>query len=418
MKIRVIFLFLLCAVLLCGCAERQEDTYTQLEAPGTVGTEQESAAPQEPADAQEEETAEVESAESQTEPEQDTGSESEAAAEPAGPVIETIDGCTYADGVLTVVNNPPHAAVVLTIDMSGTMYRNKMDGKRYVDVAKAKALEFVEQYADSAAGLNAKRMLSVVCFDTDAKIQQNWIDVSTAAGLSAAKAAINGIKVADNGSASSNQVCTNFDGGVILSRNLLKQDTVSDIDRCFTIILSDGAPTVTVNSDTDAVGTIQSSFWGNQLDAHGKKYPNARCGGGWTHPAEVESTLKYLATGKNNLADLTCSYINADGEEKEGIFIVGVGGLMNFKLFYDAVYGTSNGTRTSDVKKKPAAFNNVEALADYSQAEIMKLTTGDWMGILAEKVGGTYESATNTAALQAEFTNILNAIKDTTTPMK
>jgi len=319
---------------------------------------------------------------------------------------------TYANGVLKVVNHPPHAAVVLTIDMSGTMYRNKMDGKRYVDVAKAKAVEFAQQYAATASN-NGKRMLSVVCFDTDAKVQQNWIDVSSAAGLKTAVTAINSIKVADNGKASSNQVCTNFDGGVILSRNLLKQDAVKNVDRCFTIILSDGAPTVTVNQDTDTVGTIKSSFWGNQLRADGTKYQNARAGGGWTHPAEVDRTWTYL----KGLEELTYDY-TVNGEEKEGIFIVGVGGLMNFKLFNDAINGTSNGTRTSDVKKKAAAFNYVDALQGYSQAQILKLTTGDWMGILADRVGGTYESATNTKALQAEFTNILNAIKDTTTPAK
>ena len=319
------------------------------------------------------------------------------------------------DGNLVVANHPPHAAVVLTIDMSGTMYRNKMGGKRYVDVAKEKALTFLAQYAASANN-NGKRMLSVVCFDTDAKVQQNWIDVSTASGLAAAQKAIKAIKVADNGKASSNQVCTNFDGGVILARNLLKQDAVKDVDRCFAIILSDGAPTVTVNSDTNTVGTIKSSFWGNQnWTVNGKtvKYQNARCGGGWTHPAEVAKTLTYM----NGLKDLTCKYTDANGQEKEGIFIVGVGGEMSVKLFNDAVYGTSNGSRTSDVKKKPAAFNNIDALAGYTQSQIMKLTTGDWMGILAGKVGGTYESVTNATALQNQFTSILTSIKDTTTPI-
>jgi len=315
------------------------------------------------------------------------------------------------DGDLVVVNHLPHAAVVLTIDMSGTMYRYKMNGKRYVDVAKAKAVEFVNEYAASGSE-DAKRMLAVVCFDTDAKVQQNWIDVSTASGLATAVKSIKAIKVADNGSASSNQVCTNFDAGVILTRNLLKQDAVKNVDRCFNILLSDGAPTVTVNSDTDTVGTIKSSFWGNQLDATGKKYQNARAGGGWTHPAEVSQTLTYL----NGVKDLTCSY-TVNGEKKEGIFIVGVGGQMSVKLFNDAVYGTSNGTRTSDVKKKPAAFNNVDALQGYTQAQILKLTTGDWMGILADRVGGTYASAANTTALNTEFTNIINAIKDTTTPL-
>lgn len=329
-------------------------------------------------------------------------------------VNETKSAYLNEEGAVEVVNRPGHAAVVLTIDMSGTMYRNKMSGKRYVDVAKAKALEFTEQYAESTNSDAEKRMLAVVCFDTDAKIKQTWVDVSTEEGLATAISAINGLKVADNGSASSNQVCTNFDAGVILSRNLLKEDILSDIDRCFAIILSDGAPTVTVNEDTSTVGTIKSSFWGRQLDGYGNIYQNARYGGGWTHPAEVAQTLSYMATGNNTLADQTCAY-ESDGETKEGIFIVGVGGLMNFKLFNDAVYGTSNGTRSVDVKRNPNAFDDVEALQGYTSDQIMALTTGDWMGILAEKTGGTYVSATDADALSAEFNEILEVIRSTTT---
>jgi len=308
----------------------------------------------------------------------------------------------------------PDAAVVLTIDMSGTMYRNKMDGQRYVDVAKAKATDFVNQFASSATEPDVKRMLAVVCFDTDAKIQQNWIDVSTASGLATATKAIDNIKVADNGDTSSTQVCTNFDGGVILTRNLLKQSTVQAIDKRFAIILSDGAPTVTVNNNTDTVGTIKSSFWDDQLDADGNKYQNARAGGGWTHPAEVARTKGYLA---GVAAETTSYYATTDTTKTnpiEGIFIIGVGGLMDFKLFHDAVYGTSNGTRTSDVKNKPGAFNNVDVLEGYTSDQIMKMTTGDWMTALVSSVGGEYVSATNSAALASEFANILNAIASVT----
>ncbi len=317
--------------------------------------------------------------------------------------VKNSDTATYEGGVLEFVNLPPHSAVVLTIDMSGTMYRYKMGGKRYVDVAKAKALEFVEDYAASAVN-GSKRMLAVTGFDTDAKLVQKWIDVSTASGLATAKKAINAMKVADNGSTSSNQVCTNFDGGVILTRNLLKQSTVEDIDRRFAIILSDGAPTVTVNSDTNTVGTIESSFWGNQLDMNGTKYQNKRCGGGWTHPGEVDRTLKYL----EGLDALTYDY-NVNGEKGSGIFIVGVGGDMSVKLFYDAVYGTKNGTRTTDVKKKPGAFNYVEALQGIKQEDIMKMTTGQWLENLADRVDGTYVSAAEATALEKQFQLILDA---------
>ena len=309
---------------------------------------------------------------------------------------------TYDGDILNFVNQPPHAAVVLTIDMSGTMYRYKMGGKRYVDVAKAKALEFVEDYAASAVN-GSKRMLAVARFDTDAQLVQNWIDVSTASGLATAKKAINAMKVADNGSTSSNQVCTNFDGGVILTRNLLKQSTVKDIDRRFAIILSDGAPTVTVNSDTNTVGTIKSSFWGNQLNAAGTKYQNKHCGGGWTHPGEVDRTLNYL----NGLKELTYDY-NVNGEKAEGIFLVGVGGDMSVKLFNDAIYGTSNGTRTSDVKKNAGAFDYVPALEGFSRTEIKNMTTAGWLTNLADRVDGTYVSAADATALQKQFQLILN----------
>ena len=298
------------------------------------------------------------------------------------------------------------AAVVLTIDMSGTMYRYKMGGKRYVDVAKAKALEFVNEYAAKVTNEGDKRLLAIARFDTDANVVLNWVDVATAEGLAAAKTAINGMKVKDNGSTSSNYVCTNFDAGVILTRNLLKQNAVSEISNKFAIILSDGAPTVTVNADTDTVGEIKSSFWGDQLDMNGKRYQIRRNGGGWTHPGEVDRTLKYLATGENNLADLTTSY----GENKEGIFFVGVGGDMSVKLFNDAVYGTRNGSRTTDVKRKPAAFNYVEALQGIAQADILKMTTADWLTNLANKVGGTYVSANDATALAAEFNAILTEI--------
>ena len=324
--------------------------------------------------------------------------------------VEESKSIYMKDGVLNIVNRPPHAAVVLTIDLSGTMHRtgNKMDGKFYLEVAKEKAKDFLDKYAASAQD-NAKRMVAVVRFDTDATVVQEWVDVSDTANLKKAKDAISALAIHGGKDSYDNYVCTNFDAGVILSRNLLKQEKVKDIDRCFNIILSDGAPTVTVNADTDTVGTIKSSFWGDQKDADGVKYQNKHAGGGWTHPAEVDQTWNYL----NGVKDETCNYI-VNGEKKEGIFIVGVGGLMDKKLFNDAVYGTENGSRTDDVKNKPAAFNNVDALEGYTSDQIMAMTTGDWMTVLADRVNGTYVSAADSAALAAQFDVIIDVVKDTT----
>jgi len=305
------------------------------------------------------------------------------------------------------ITTVPDAAVVLTIDMSGTMERNKMDGKTYVAVAKAKALDFIEKYQQTAVNTqtgemsNAKRMIAVVVFDTDARVQMNWVDVNweNHGGKAAFEAnvwpavekAITGIKVADNGDASSNQVCTNFDGGVILSKNLFKQSAVSSIgkEHSWDIILSDGAPTVTVSGDSSAAATIKSTFW------TGQGYQNARAGGGWTHPMEVVNAKTYMT---------------ALAEEAQ-ICIVGVGGLMDTKLFYDAVYGTANGSR-GDIARKKDAFDNVEPLKSLglSGDGIMALTTGDWMTYLAQSVGGTYVSAIDTAMLNTAFAGILSGI--------
>ncbi len=296
-------------------------------------------------------------------------------------------------------------AVVLTIDLSGTMYRtgNKMDGDYYIEVAKAKALEFVDKYAAAdpeGVETSAKRWLAVTRFDTDAAVVQNWVDVNTAAGLAAAKSAINGLSVHGGFDSYDDYVCTNFDGGVILTRNLLKQSKASK-DFSWGIILSDGAPTVTVNNAGNAalnnttVGTIKSSFWGNQEDADGNKYQNAKSGGGWTHYAEVMSTEKYM----ESLA------------EAGNVMIIGVGGLMNFRLFADAakvgLSSYSSGTRTNDVKNNIGIFREkVSLLSGKTDAELKEMTTGDWMTMLAGVAKGSYVAATNTKALEDEFAAI------------
>ena len=295
-------------------------------------------------------------------------------------------------------------AVVLTIDLSGTMQRSglTMDGKYYLTVAKEKAKNFLDQYATAnpdGVATTGKRWVAIVRFDTDAKIVQDWIDVSNSTNLTAAKNKINNLSIHGGANSYDNYVCTNFDAGVILSRNLLKQNKVAYIDKSlrWDIILSDGAPTVTVNSDSNTVGEIKSSFWGDQKDANGVKYDTKHEGGGWTHFAEVMSAEKYI----KSLAEVA------------NVFIIGVGGKMDFELFYDGSYGTSNGTRTSDVKNKISAFSkNVALLKDKTDAQLKAMTTGDWMNMLAGAAGGTYVSAASSSELANKFTAIFNAIKE------
>ena len=295
------------------------------------------------------------------------------------------------------------SAVVLTIDMSGSMDDHEMDGKLYVTVAKEKAIAFAEQYAATAAQ-NVKRMLAVVYFDTDASVKQEWIDVSTKSGLDTAKRAINGLAISSN----SNQICTNFDAGVILSKNLFGMSKVSGIpaSKCWTVILSDGAPTVTVNSDESTLTStskVKSSFWGKQnwVNSEGKtvKYQDAYNGGGWTHPAEVKNALTYLQALK----------------AESNITIIGVGGEMDKKLFYNACYESNNGTRTDDVRNKPKAFEGIVPTITVSKTGD-NMTTADWMTALVthSSIGGTYASAANSNALATAFSNITSTIASTT----
>ncbi|MBQ8610845.1 MAG: M15 family metallopeptidase [Oscillospiraceae bacterium] len=110
MKVRGFALIFLCTALLCGCGVQQEDTYVQLESPGyEEEMSGEDITPDSEADTG---TAAVVDGDTEGMPEQENIPETEAETEaepeaepetePVGPVIETVDGCTYADGVLIV----------------------------------------------------------------------------------------------------------------------------------------------------------------------------------------------------------------------------------------------------------------------------------------------------------------------------
>ena len=104
MKVRGFALIFLCTALLCGCGVQQEDTYVQLETPGY---EEEKSGEDVTAEAETDvDTAAAGNEDTESLPEQEKvpeiETEPEPEPEPVGPVIETVDGCTYADGVLIV----------------------------------------------------------------------------------------------------------------------------------------------------------------------------------------------------------------------------------------------------------------------------------------------------------------------------
>jgi len=85
---------------------------------------------------------------------------------------------------------------------------------------------------------------------------------------------------------------------------------------------------------------------------------------------------------------------------------------MAFKLFNDAVKGTKNGTRTTDVKNKLNAFNGVDALAGKTSTEILAMTTENWLQLLATKVGGEYVRGSNATGVTNGFNAMIEIIKN------
>lgn len=99
MKYKIVPSIILCAVWLCSCGVPQTDEYIQLDAPDAVQSQPMVS----------DEIPEVVPEENVSENTEEMPAEEIVPEEPVdlGPVIETIDGCTYADGVLIVNKSYP-----------------------------------------------------------------------------------------------------------------------------------------------------------------------------------------------------------------------------------------------------------------------------------------------------------------------
>lgn len=120
------------------------------------------------------------------------------------------------------------------------------DSETRLKAAKDAAYDFILSYSgavledgqvtglkDNAAdGLG--RYVSVVSFSTDSSVACEWMDVSTADGYNAVKAAIDGLKTGGG---------TNFEQGLSKAKSQLDNTTVKDIASKNVIALTDGEPT-------------------------------------------------------------------------------------------------------------------------------------------------------------------------------
>ena len=147
----------------------------------------------------------------------------------------------------------PDLAVVLVIDVSTSMmyqitsatngtYYNSTDYNTYkngtsrIAIAKTAARAFLESYVNGAG--NAKRMVSLVTFGSNANVRQDWVDANTTTGLADIYAAIDSL-IASSGE------YTFLQGGLQLASNMLGRNAVNGIltQNQFVVTLTDGNPT-------------------------------------------------------------------------------------------------------------------------------------------------------------------------------
>lgn len=130
------------------------------------------------------------------------------------------------------VSSAPDAAVVLVLDVSGSMEGDRLSS------AKAAAQAFINSFAKDAG--NAQRKVAIVKFSGDynidgAKTVQGWTEASSLVKTDDQQC--DAIKNLSAGGG------TNLHAGLLLAKNLLNNSSVKDIENKSIVLLSDGKPT-------------------------------------------------------------------------------------------------------------------------------------------------------------------------------
>lgn len=161
----------------------------------------------------------------------------------------------------TTMVPPGAAATVLVVDVSGSMRfcaecggdekhewdcphrkegRYVKDEQKRMTVAKNATIGFLDSYKGDTP--NVGRYVAVVAFSTEGRVEQKWVDVSTAEGYNQAVAAVSELNAKGG---------TNLDDGLRHATALLQDKMVASIARAQknVIALTDGAPTYYIGKD-------------------------------------------------------------------------------------------------------------------------------------------------------------------------
>ena len=171
------------------------------------------------------------------------------------------------------IKRPANAFVVVLIDTSASMSSDDLANARIA------AKSFVGTFAGSASNTAAKRYVSIVSYDTHARVRQNWIDVSNDTGLNTARVEIDKLTTTASG--------TFMQGGLMLARNLYNTSNMSDAvlsdyqatpaRNRFVVNLTDGNPNCYINTTSSTALTDVAS---PGAYSYGMWIPNNIGGGG------------------------------------------------------------------------------------------------------------------------------------------
>ena len=164
-------------------------------------------------------------------------------------------------------SDTPDAAVMLIIDVSNSMdncvqcnreandhwNQNHQFVSRLTE-AKSAAKQFLDDFVNkTGVETGDKRYVAIVDFGSMAARRLNWVDVTNAQQLTAAKQLIDGLTVAHSNTKwdAYDDGGTNIEAALMLGANIWSQsgNAVQNIDHKYTILLTDGNPTYHVNDN-------------------------------------------------------------------------------------------------------------------------------------------------------------------------
>jgi len=191
------------------------------------------------------------------------------------------------------------SAVVLSVDLSSTMTKSMGNSTR-IKVAIEKAKAFITSYGEAGQAAGAHRYIAVVGFNRSGEVFTEWTDVSNETKRQSVLTAVGNWAslISSKSKWETNELGgqTNIEAGLLLSYDLLAQQTSVDYRYC--ILLSDGAPTVHVDLTRTEKNVPGQYYYGclvHKCDAFGtvgtscETYKSGVNGSGvYTNPADYQ----------------------------------------------------------------------------------------------------------------------------------